>query len=71
MDSAGFEVPLLEIPGVYEFEITNEEEKKKFEEDLKKINEEIKTANNNKDKEKFDHYIKEKNELLLQKKKFN
>ena len=68
LDSAGFEVPLLEIPGVYEFEITDEKEKKKFEEDLTKINEEIKTANNNKDKENFDNYIKEKNELLLKKK---
>ena len=28
LDSAGFEVPLLEIPGVYEFEIKDEKKKK-------------------------------------------
>ena len=28
LDSAGFEDPLLEIPGIYEFEITDKEEKK-------------------------------------------
>ncbi len=68
LDSAGFEDPLLEIPGVYELEITNEEEKKKFEEDLTKINDEIKTANNNKDKKTLRQKIKEKNELFFSKK---
>jgi hypothetical protein len=68
LDSAGFEVPLLEIPGVYEFEITKEEEKKKFEEDLKNLNDEIKQATINKDKDTIEQKIKEKNELLLQKK---
>ena len=51
LDSAGFEVPLLEIPGVYEFEIPDEKEEKKFKEDLKNLNDEIKQANTNKDKE--------------------
>ncbi len=68
LDSAGFEVPLLEIPGVYEFEIIDKEKKKFFEEKLAKINEEIKQSNTNKDKDKLENYIKEKNELLLNKK---
>ena len=68
LDSAGFEVPLLEIPGVYEFEITDEKDKKKFEEDLTKINEEIKQSNTNNEKDKLENYIKEKNDLLLSKK---
>ena len=71
LDSAGFEDPLLEIPGVYEFEITDKEEKKKFEEDLRNLNYEIRQANTNKDKENLDKKINEKNELLLSKKKFN
>ena len=61
LDSAGFEVPLLEIPGVYEFEIIDEKIKKKFEEDLTRINEEIKQSNTNNEKDKLEHYIKEKN----------
>ena len=71
LDSAGFEVPLLEIPKVYEFEILDEKKKKKFEEDLKKLNEEINQAKTNKDKETLEKKINEKNELLLSKKKFN
>ena len=38
LDSAGFEVPLLEIPGIYDFEIVDQEKKTKYEEELKKIN---------------------------------
>ena len=68
LDSAGFEVPLLEIPGVYEFEIPDEKIKKKFEEDLKNLNDEIKEANTKKDKENLEKKINEKNELLLSKK---
>ena len=68
LDSAGFEVPLLEIPGVYEFEIPDEKEEKKFKEDLKNLNDEIKQANTNKDKETLEKKINEKNELLLSKK---
>ena len=68
LDSAGFEVPLLEIPGVYEFEIPDEKEEKKFKEDLKNLNDEIKQANTNKDKETLEKKINVKNELLLSKK---
>ena len=42
--------------------------KKKFEEDLKKLNEEINQAKTNKDKETLEKKINEKNELLLSKK---
>ena len=31
LDSAGFEVPLLDIPGVYEFEVVDKEKKTKYE----------------------------------------
>ena len=68
LDSEGFEDPLLEIPGIYELEIKDEKYKKKFEEDLKKLNDEINQANINNDEETLEKKINEKNEKLLSKK---
>ena len=54
LDSAGFEVPLLEIPGVYEFKIVDQEKKTKYEEELKNINDEIQKTQIDKDFKNFE-----------------
>ena len=68
LDSAGFEVPLLEIPGVYEFKIVDQEKKTKYEEELKNINDEIQKTQIDKDFENFEKNRLLKTELLLKKK---
>ena len=68
LDSAGFEVPLLEIPGIYEFEIVDQEKKTKYEEELKNINDEIQKTQIDKDFKNFEKNRNLKTELLLKKK---
>ena len=46
LDSAGFEVPLLEIPGVYEFEIKDEKKKKEYKDKLNELREKMKKSTN-------------------------
>jgi len=70
LDSAGFEVPLVQKDKVYDFEIKNENKKKEFEEKLEKIEINLKNAYDQKDKFKFDLYKKEKEELKSKKKSY-
>ena len=65
LDSAGFEVPLLIIPKVYEFEIVDKKKKKEYDDKLKEINEKIKNSTN--DENNFEKFKMEKTELISKK----
>ena len=77
IDSIGLDNPLIEKPGIYEFEILDIEKKKKFEDELKSLNEKIKKSledierykNEKVELERFENLKIMKKELLLSKKK--
>jgi hypothetical protein len=69
LDSAGFEVPLVQSKDTYEFEIKDENKKKEYEDKLKEIKDKIKEAFNTKD-ESLELLKKEKEELETKKKSY-
>jgi hypothetical protein len=70
LDSMGMDTALKEIPGINEFKIVDEYKKKEFDERLRKLEDNLKNANENKNKFLFEQLKREKLELLSNKKSY-
>ena len=68
LDSMGMDTALKEIPGINEFKIVDEYKKNEFDEQLRKLEDNLKNAYDNKDKIKFEQWKREKDEFLSKKK---